>query len=167
MSSIRAVLPLLLLVSVDVKAVGWLVLGDRLTAQSRRRLLRRQLVARQALEDRPAGFRVDNRRSGRSGCPGICARYFNGDRRTVGEIESPKKRFDAIPDGGIGNPELALELTQVPPRAEERLEERVLLAVEPGETPHGELALDRRATRVAVQPSHHQLAVAHRAIGDD
>ena len=88
------------------------------------------------------------------------------DGRAVGQIQGAEQRLDAVANRWVRDAQLALELAQVAARAQERFEQRVLLAVESAEAADGEFALDRRAARVAMQPRNCERAVANRASRD-
>src|SRR4051812_16925449 len=82
------------------------------------------------------------------------------------EAQRPDERFDARPDGRVGDPELPLDVAEVAARAKEALEERGLLATESREPADGELALERRPAGRAAKPGDGELAGADGAGGD-
>src|SRR5689334_25259412 len=114
-------------------------------------------MTRQSLEDRLT--RVDGRRLG----PDL-AIVRVGPRA---EAERSHEGLDSAAHRRVGDAELALDVAEVSAGPKEALEQRHLVAAQPGEPPDGELAFERRPAGGAAETGDRQLTGADGARGDD
>src|SRR4051812_28556268 len=73
------------------------------------------------------------------------------------ETECSNESFDAGADGRIADPELALHVAQVPPRAQEAFQQCQLFARQPAEAADAELPLEGCPAAPTVEAGDRQL----------
>ena len=107
------------------------------SAEEHRRLVRRDLVPGQPLENVAAQFGRVAR------APGTVLTVV-AEWCAVSQAKRPHERLDPRPHRRVRHLQLALELLGVPAGPQEALQQGQLLAAEPAETADVEVALDRR-----------------------